>query len=369
MKIKYKFLALTACLMLAGCSSNNNKSAVNSAEDLSALPATAVYSNARTLNNFDDYVQFLKRKAAGQGVSSATLTTQNNIRYIDSAVRLDQKQAGNAARRQGLPPLPPNPNGVTNYLTKHLTQAKVDKAEDNYYDVQVPLQKASSAFGVQKEFILALWGMESSFGYYQGDYDVLSVLATLAFDGRRETLFSKEFINAMKMLDAGHLNRSKMLGSWAGAMGQTQFMPSSYLNYAADGDKDGTKDIWSNEYDVFASIANYLHTVGWDDTLPWGIEVSLTTPLPLSLAGTEKEKARSLNDWQAQGVLPKNMFDADKLKALSNADLWLVRPDKEVGRAFLVSNNYRTILDWNRSNYYALSVGMFADRIKQTLGF
>ncbi|MCK3658987.1 lytic transglycosylase [Pasteurellaceae bacterium Pebbles2] len=361
MKTVLKLTALCGCLILAGCSSS-------SSQHISALSDGASYNKARTLDNFNDYVQFLKRKAAGQGVSERTLNAQNNIRYIESAVRLDQKQAGNAARRKNQPPLPPNPNGATNYINKHLTQAKVNKAEDNYWDVRTQLQKASKAYGVQQEFILALWGMESSFGYYQGNYDVLSVLATLAFDGRREKLFSKEFINAMKMLDKGHLDRAKMLGSWAGAMGQTQFMPSSYLSYAADGDKDGRADIWTNEYDVFASIANYLHTVGWDNKLPWGVEVVLTQPMDLSLSGTEKGKARSLSSWQAQGVMLKNGTEMQKLNALSSAQLWLVRPDKNVGRAFLVSNNFRTILDWNRSNYYALSVGMFADRIKSATG-
>ena len=212
--------------------------------------------------------------------------------------------------------------------------------------------------------------MESSFGHYQGKYDVLSVLATLAFDGRRENLFSKEFINAMKMLDHNHIDRYQMLGSWAGAMGQTQFMPTSFLNYAADGDGDGVKNIWTNHYDIFASIANYLHTVGWDKDLPWGIEVTLTQPLELNLSGIEANKKRSLSDWQGLGVSLKfaTPQEQQKLAALSSADLWLIRPDKEVGRAFLVSNNFRTILDWNRSQYFGLSIGMFADRIKQQTG-
>lgn len=376
MKILLKLTALTGGLILAGCASDSSTlTTVNPANpnirpvrtELSPLSADTAYTAPRTLDNFDDYVVFLKRKAAGQGVSQTILSRQNNIRYIDTAVRLDQKQAGIAASRKNQPPLPPNPNGVTNYIAKHLTQAKVDKAEENYWEVRLPLQNASRRYGVPQEYLLALWGMESSFGYYQGDYDVLSVLATLAFDGRRENLFGKEFINAMKMLEAGHLNRAQMLGSWAGAMGQTQFMPSSYLNYAADGDGDGVKDIWSNEYDVFASIANYLHSVGWDANLPWGVEVTLTEPLDLSLAGTEKNKARSLNQWQAMGV-NINGFNAARTNVLASTDLWLIRPDKEVGRAFLVTNNFRTLLDWNRSGYYALSVGMFADRIKAVTG-
>ena len=172
------------------------------------------------------------------------------------------------------------------------------------------------------------------------------------------------------MLERDHIQRNKMLGSWAGAMGQTQFMPSAFLNYAADGNNDGVKDIWTNQFDAFASIANYLHTVGWDNKLPWGVEVTLNQPLDLSLSGIEKNKARSLSDWQSKGVTLASFSqqEQDKLTALSQADLWLVRPDKEVGRAFLVSNNYRTILDWNKSNYFGVSIGMFADRIKMATG-
>ncbi|HBO39114.1 MAG TPA: lytic murein transglycosylase [Pasteurellaceae bacterium] len=334
------------------------------------LDGGAVYDKPRTLNNFNDYLQFLKNKAAGQGVSARTLAAQNNIYYIEKAVELDQQQLGRIRKRDPNQPPVLNPNGTTNYLNRVLTQAKVNTAAERVWEVFPQLEKASKRYGVQKEYLMALWGMESSFGYYQGNYDVLSVLATLAFEGRREALFSKEFVNAMKMLDRDHINRYEMLGSWAGAMGQTQFMPTSYLNYAADGDDDGEIDIWTNHYDVFASIANYLHTVGWDDKLPWGVEVTLTRPLDLSLAGIELNKKRSLQDWQAQGVNLKyqSAQEQQKLAALSSAELWLVRPDKEVGRVFLVSNNFRTILDWNKSNYFAVSIGMFADRIKQSTG-
>lgn len=367
---------LVACVALVGCSSKNatkgDKTQPNTTTTISAIPLDggAVYDKPRTLNNFNDYLQFLKNKAAGQGVSAQTLAAQNNIYYIEKAVELDQQQLGRIRKRDPNQPPVLNPNGTTNYLNRVLTQAKVNTAAERVWEVFPQLEKASKRYGVQKEYLMALWGMESSFGYYQGNYDVLSVLATLAFEGRREALFSKEFVNAMKMLDRDHINRYEMLGSWAGAMGQTQFMPTSYLNYAADGDDNGEIDIWTNHYDVFASIANYLHTVGWDDKLPWGVEVTLTRPLDLSLAGIELNKKRPLQDWQAQGVNLKyqSAQEQQKLAALSSAELWLVRPDKEVGRVFLVSNNFRTILDWNKSNYFAVSIGMFADRIKQSTG-
>ncbi|MDO4429835.1 MAG: lytic murein transglycosylase [Lonepinella koalarum] len=358
-KTTIKMTALIVILTLSGCAATTQKS--------QPLPDFAEYRNERTLENFQDYVQFLKNKAEGQGVSKATLNAQQQINYVESAIRLDKKQAGDLARRKNQPPTPPNPMGATYYLAKHLNQAKVNKAVQQYSIVQSALNNVARTYGVQPEFILALWGMESSFGHYQGNFDVLSVLATLSFDGRREKLFSQEFINAMKMLDSGHLPRSKMLGSWAGAMGQTQFMPTSYLNYAADGDGDGVKDIWKNQADVFASIANYLHSVGWNPNLPWGVEVSLTQSMDLALSGIEKQKSRSLQAWQQLGI-QINPDEVEKLTALSGTELWLVRPDKEVGRVFLVTNNFRTILDWNRSNYYALSVGIFADRIKAALG-
>nr|BAA82531.1 putative transglycosylase [Aggregatibacter actinomycetemcomitans] len=372
MKLNYilKISGISTALFLAGCSSNSNTPAQPSepTNSVMAVNPTAVYSKPRTLDNFNDYVNFLKAKASAEGVSADVLNAQNNINYIQKSADLDDRQVGRIRKRD--PNVPPiiNPNGMTNYLNRVLTKNKVDTAEARYWEQLPQLENASKKFGVPKNYLLALWGMESSFGYYQGNYDVLSTLATLAFDGRREALFSKEFIAAMKMLQRDHIQRHKMLGSWAGAMGQTQFMPSSYLSYAADGNNDGEKNIWTNHYDVFASIANYLHTVGWNENLPWGVEVALTQPLDMALAGTEDNKKRTLRDWQNMGVTLKYQTPQtqQKLTALSGTqDLWLVRPDRELGRAFLVSNNYRTLLHWNKSNYFAVSIGMFADRIEQ----
>lgn len=357
----YKASTLLACILFAGCSSQ---------PEINPLDSNMQYNNMRTVENFDDYVKFLKGKAKGEGVSDKVLHENQQINYIQKAVDLDRQQAGKIRKRDPNEPVRLNPNGTTNYLNRVLTQRKVDIASERYWEQQKQLEQASQRFGVQKEYLLSLWGMESSFGYYQGNYDVLSVLATLAFEGRREKLFSQEFVSAMKMLERQDIPRQRMLGSWAGAMGQTQFMPSSYLRYAADGNQDGEKDIWKNHYDVFASIASYLSTVGWNKNVPWGVEVQLTQPLSLEISGIEKEKKRSLNEWQNLGITLKSFSpeEQQKLTALSGSDLWLVRPDREVGRVFLVSNNYRTLLDWNRSNYFAVSIGMFADRIKQQVG-
>lgn len=360
-----KTSVILTALLLNGCTSDSSSSG-----GIRQIHAGASYNKPRTLANFDDYVNFLKGKAAAEGVSADVLNAQNNINYIQKSVDLDDQQAGRIRKRDPNAPPVANSNGTTNYLNRVLTENKVDIASARYWEHLAQLENASKKFGVPKNYLLALWGMESSFGYYQGNYDVLSVLATLAFDGRREALFSKEFIAAMKMLQHDHIQRHKMLGSWAGAMGQTQFMPSSYLNYAADGNGDGEKNIWADHDDVFASIANYLHTVGWNENLPWGVEVTLTQPLDMAYAGTEDNKKRALHDWQKMGVTLKYQTPQtqQKLTALSQGDLWLVRPDRELGRAFLVSNNYRTLLHWNKSNYFAVSIGMFADRIQQRVG-
>lgn len=358
MKLKiFTFPLIMASMVMAGCSSDQDGS-------YSRLALDDKYTKSRTFSNFNDYVHFLKQKAAGAGVSTKTLNEQKFIHYNARVVQLDEQQA--ARRRDpNMSPPPPNPNGVTNYLNKVLTQSKVNIAAEHWYDYSAQLTQASQKYGVQKEYIMALWGMESSFGRYQGDFDVLSVLATLAFDGRREQLFTQEFVNAMKMLDDGVIKRYELLGSWAGAMGQTQFMPTSYLKYAADGDGDGKKDIWNNEYDAFASIANYLSTVGWDNNLPWGVEVKLSGPMDLSFSGIEDNKSKTLAEWQALGVYLAypNGQETTKLARLNGKKLWLIRPDKEVGRVFLVSNNFRTLMNWNRSNNFGISIGKFADRI------
>ena len=368
----FKISSISTALFLTGCASNSDSQSqtATSGNTVTAVSANAVYNKPRTLDNFNDYVNFLKGKAAAEGVSVDVLNAQKNINYIQKSVDLDDQQAGRIRKRDPNAPPVINPNGTTNYLNRVLTPNKVDIAETRYWEQLPQLENASQKFGVPKHYLMALWGMESSFGYYQGSYDVLSVLATLAFDGRREALFSKEFIAAMKLLQRDHIQRYKMLGSWAGAMGQTQFMPSSYLSYAADGNNDGEKNIWTEHYDVFASIANYLHTVGWNEKLPWGVEVTLTQPLDMALSGTEESQKRSLSSWQSMGVTLKYQTPEtlQKLTALSGTDLWLVRPDKEFGRAFLVTNNFRTLLHWNKSNYFAISIGMFAERIEQRVG-
>ncbi len=205
-------------------------------------------------------------------------------------------------------------------------------------------------------------GVESNFGKLTGGYNVIDALTTLAYDGRREDFFRKEAMAALTILDQGHITASKMKGSWAGAMGQCQFMPSSFLNFAVDGNGDGKKDIWNNKEDVFASAANYLSQSGWDDNYTWGRQVHVPKGLSSSLLGRSKENAKSLQQWNELGV---RRLNGNVLPVLDeDIDAWLIMPDDENGRAYLIYNNYQVLMKWNRSYYFGLAVSHLADKLK-----
>ena len=202
-----------------------------------------------------------------------------------------------------------------------------------------------------------LWGLETRFGSYTGGFDVIAAVATLAWDTRRSAFFRGELMHALRILDEGHIARGDMNGSWAGAMGQSQFMPSSFATFAVDWDLDGRRDIWTNKGDVFASAANYLSGSGWRAGLPWGAGVVLPGGLSADLAGNRK--TMPLADWLDLGLA---WADAAPVVALDEAAS-LVLPAGEDGPSWLVFDNYRTLLKWNRSDYFVMSVVTLADRI------
>lgn len=208
---------------------------------------------------------------------------------------------------------------------------------------------------------MALWGNESNFGAIMGKHPVVSSLVSLAYDGRREALFKKQLFAALDILQQGHIAPDQFVGSWAGAMGQSQFMPTSFLHYAEDFDGDGKKDIWTNKADVFASIANFLKSEGWDKELTWGRQVKLPSNFSLALAGLTKDKGKTLSDWQELGV---RRYSGDNLPNV-NVLAWLNAPDGEKGRIYLVYQNFQTLMKWNRSSYFGISVSYLADRIKK----
>ncbi len=211
--------------------------------------------------------------------------------------------------------------------------------------------------GVPKSIVVALWGIETRFGQVTGGYDILSALATLSYDGRRREYFTKEFITTLKLMDKHPYLTKPFMGSWAGAMGQCQFMPSTYWNFAIDGNNNGRVDLWNEREDVFASAANYLMKSGWKKGEPWGTPVKLSKPVDIELATLNVQK--TVAEWGKMGV----KTSAGGAMPNSGAKASLIMPDGKDGPAFLVYRNYRTIMAWNRSHHFAISVGMLSDRI------
>ena len=251
---------------------------------------------------------------------------------------------------------------LARYLQKVVPQSRKDIAVRKFNENKDLLDEVSAAYDVQARYIIALWGIETSFGKHLGGFDVPVALATLAYDGRRSAYFRKELLNALVILQEGHAEVGKMKGSWAGAMGQSQFMPSSFLAYAEDWDKDGRRDIWTTRADVFASIANYLKKAGWRSDMTWGREVLVPGGLSgeAAMALYQDKKRQPLPDWAKMG------FTSIDGNALPERALMarLVLPDGPEGRAFLVYANYDAILRWNRSNYFAIAVGQLSDAMR-----
>lgn len=259
------------------------------------------------------------------------------------------------------------------YLPKRVNKQRIEMARKMYQEHRAELAKVEKKYGVPARFIVSLWGLESAFGRITGNFSVPSALATMAYEGRREEFFKTEFFLALDILAEGHIELAQMKGSWAGAMGHTQFMPSSFMKYAQDGDGDGHKDIWTNRSDAFASIANYLKTEGWQPGLTWGRQVQLPKNFDYSLVipTGSKDRAqwlqwwqnseRSLAAWQKLGVRSADGSALPK-RAVNAA---LVMPDNKDGRAYLAYHNYQTLMHWNRSYYFVSSVGYLADLISE----
>lgn len=298
--------------------------------------------------SFDEYIQGLKEQARAEGISETILTQAfDGVEYKKKAVKADRNQ-------------PEKKLTLDQYLPRAVPDWKVKQAKELYKKHYAELNEIGNKLGVQPRFIVALWGVESNFGRFTGGFSVIEALSTLAYDGRREAFFRKQTMAALTILEEGHIAPDNMKGSWAGAMGQCQFMPTSFLAYAKDGNGDGKKDIWNTEADVFASTANYLKQVGWDSNYTWGRQVQLPKNFDYQLEGLKKSQAQSLAQWQELGVRRLNGAALPKV----DLDAWLVQPDDNKGRAYLVYGNYQALMKWNRSHYFALAVSHLADRIK-----
>jgi membrane-bound lytic murein transglycosylase B len=300
---------------------------------------------AYSKNNFSIFLDEVASEALSLGISKKVINDfKKSSVFIPKVIKYDKSQ-------------PEFKLTLDQYLKRVVTPLKIKNANKKYKENKEILIKVGEFYGVQPRFIVALWGIETDFGRLTGGFPVISSLSTLAFEGRRHDYFKKELLNALKIIDKGHISLKKMTGSWAGAMGQCQFMPSSFLNYASDWDKNGTKDIWNSKGDVFASAANYLKKVGWSNKITWGRKVNISN----YKIKHKKNKILYLDDWSNLGVLKnnKNKLPSNKLKAR------LIIPDNYGQYGYLVYNNFENLLNWNRSNYFAIAVGKLSDNIKK----
>ncbi len=324
-----------------------------------APAGTPVQAQDSAEAGFAAYVQELAAKARGAGVSEPTVERMTTgLAYNPRVIQLDRNQPGTSPTT--------TPPAFTPYRLSHVDAPRIGRGRRVYQSL--PDAAAIEArYGVPVPVLLAIWGAETDYGAVKGGFDLASALATLAYDGRRRDLFASEFIALLKMVDRG-VPPEQLKGSWAGALGNPQFLPSTYLRLARDGDGDGYADVWNNRADTLASIAAYFRDAGWQRGVPWG--VAATLPEDFNRASlvsrldspvcprvhARHSQWKTIAEWRALGVVPQGQIGENVLASL-------FEPDGAGKSAFLLTGNYRVILDYNCSNYYALSVGLLSDEI------
>ncbi|TVP71262.1 MAG: lytic murein transglycosylase [Rhodobacteraceae bacterium] len=333
-----RFLAVVLCLSLPGCSIAN----VETSPRPDARPQTLAAQTSRGAS-FDAWLDAFAARARAQGVRDATLArARPQIRYLPQTVTLDGRQSEFGAR-------------VWDYLDSSVTSARITQGQSALRTHASLLSRIEARFGVPPEVVVAIWGIETSFGANRGQTSTLSTLATLARDGRRGAFFEAQLIDALKIVQAGDIAPERMIGSWAGAFGHTQFMPSSYLSYAVDFSGDGTRNVWgSDPADALASAANYLARRGWVRGQPWAVEVIVPDAFDLGLTGS----SRSAQAWASAGIRA-----AGGGQIVSGTSR-LILPGGASGPAFLAYQNYDVLKEYNISDAYVLAVGHLSDRLR-----
>ena len=312
---------------------------------LAAMFIFIVVSPAMGEVNFNEWVKGFKAEAIEQGISSSLVDQAfGGVAPLSRVLELDRKQ-------------PESTMTFGQYRKSIVSPQRIQRGRQMMVQHRDLLNEVGQQYGVQPRFIVALWGIETFYGKNTGGYSIIEALATLAYDGRRSQYFRQELLSALRILQDRHISLEKMKGSWAGAMGQCQFMPSSFLQFAVDYDGDGRKDIWTTPADVFASAANYLTQSGWRGKQIWGRHAQLPSGFDFKMVGLKISKP--LHVWQKLGI--RKIDGSDLPVASLNASI--VLPDGKGGPAYLVYDNYRVIMKWNRSTYFATSVGLLADAL------
>lgn len=307
-------------------------------------PAPVVTHAVENPQDFARWVAAFSATARAHGISDATLQTAfETVRFLPRVIDADRAQ-------------PEFTRTPWDYLDSAVSAQRVARGQEKLLQLRAQIDPIATQYGVPAEVLVAIWGMESSYGSFMGDIPTIDALATLGFEGRREAWARSQLLAALRILQNGDIDRSHMIGSWAGAMGQTQFLPTSFLAYAVDADGDGRRDIWASLPDVMASTANFLTQSGWQTGQAWGTEVRL--PPGFDYARADGDVRQSSAAWSAQGV---QSVDGTALPALADGAVLL--PAGARGPAFLVGANFRTILRYNASNSYALAVHLLAQRL------
>ena len=295
---------------------------------------------------FATWLDALRREAERRGISAATIQAAlTGLSPIPRVLELDRRQ-------------PELTLSLREYLSRYVSTPRIERGRARLAEHRELLDEIGAKYGVPPRFIVALWGLETDYGQSVGDFPVIAALATLAYDGRRSALFREELFAALRIIDLGHVTTRNLRGSWAGAMGQSQFLPSSFLRFAVDHDGDGRPDIWTSRPDVFASIANYLAQAGWREGETWGHPVRL--PAGFDGASAPLAGARPLAEWQRLGVRRPNGSDLPT----GDTPASLLRPGPAGASTYLVLDNVRVLMRWNPSTLFAIAVGHLADAIE-----
>jgi lytic murein transglycosylase len=344
---------LLAIFVLAGCTSTPPvETTAPALSVLSADPTRAESMEVEHRQKFARWVAEFSTRARVAGIDEATLHIAfDNVRFVPSAITSDRAQ-------------PEFTRPVWDYLDSAVSPQRIARGEAKLQqlrsagnvDANGDVDAIAARYGVPAEVLVAIWGIESNYGSNIGDIPTIDALATLGFEGRREEWARGQLLAALKILQNRDIDRAQMVGSWAGAMGQTQFLPSAFLAYAVDADGDGRRDIWGSVPDVMASTANFLARSGWQTGQPWGLEVRL--PLRFDYAHADAEVRQPSAQWVDEGV---QTMDGAPLPALLESSILL--PTGARGPAFLVGPNFRTILRYNNATSYALAVNLLAQRL------
>ena len=313
-----------------------------------------IFNSSISLSNekFNEWLIEFKGRAINQGVSKDTVDNAlKNVKFLERIVALDRKQ-------------PEFFEKTYEYLDKRVNEARIQAAKKLLSENSILLQKVNAKFKVDNEILVALWGIETNFGVNKGKVDIISALSTLSFDNRRTEYFEKELIILLKLIDKKIVKYESLYGSWAGAIGNFQFMPSTIQNYALNFDENSDIDLINSFHDSLASAANYLKTIGWNENDIWGFEIQTDKEFDKNLISPDSRNFKNKITIAQLKLLGFKNKNGSEILISDKKEGWLIRPDGEDGPIYIVFDNFLRLLEWNRSLRFAITVGTLSDKIK-----